>query len=145
MRAINRAWEILGDPERRAAYDLAGSARPDGGGASPAGRTGVRMPAGRRWTPQADDRAWMDDFAAWRADDGRLPEDPPGRGMGPIAVLPSLLLGLAIVIGFVGVALSARPLMALGFGAAFLSVMIFVLLSIRELGRSRSVDRGGRG
>ena len=44
MAELNRAWEILGDPARRAAFDREG----------PAGGPGATATRSRAWTPRAD-------------------------------------------------------------------------------------------
>jgi curved DNA-binding protein CbpA len=52
MEAINAAWEVLGDPKRRAAHDrqraLQAAAARSGTGASPDGTTGESAPPGPR-------------------------------------------------------------------------------------------------
>lgn len=141
MQAANRAWAVLGDADARADHDR--ELESGGGRARATDGPRFRMPKGASWRPRADDTAWMDDYGAWRDEDERLPEDPPGRGMGPVAIVPSLLMGIAVIVGFTGTALSSRPLLAIAFAAGLLSVLLFVLLSIRELGRSRAADRTG--
>lgn len=143
MREVNEAWEILGDRALRADYDRA-RLRPRRGSAGPARSSGgPEVPEGKGWTPRADDTGWQQDFAAWRDEDARLADDPPGRGAGPIMVLPTGLVLAAAISSFLGVVLEARPLLAFAFGAFFVAVMLFVILPFRELGRSRSSDRTG--
>jgi len=139
MREVNEAWEILGSGERRAEYDRERSE----GRSSGTEADGLTMPAGKGWTPRSGDRGWQTDFAAWRDEDARLPEDPPGSGTGPMVMVPSALIVLAVFSGFIGVVLESRALMAVAFGAFIAAVLLFIILPFRELIRSRSGDPTG--
>ncbi len=75
MAALNRAWEILGDPARRAEHDRAR-------------RAAERRTAERRATedPAAEGRAatQVDDTSAARASHGPAAGPPPGRPSGSV-------------------------------------------------------------
>lgn len=137
MQILNEAWEVLGDPDRKAGYDL--SVRrphtPPTERIRPAHRS---MPAGKGWTPRRGDTGWMDDHASWRSEDERLPEDEPATGARRgFATVPPLLVALAAVTGFVGVVLEARPMLAIAFIAFIIAVGLFILLPMFEMSRSR--------
>ena len=145
MQEVNEAWSVLGDPARRGRYDDQVRAGTAGTGeAVPVGSHGPVTPAGKGWTPRADDDAWMSDFDAWRDETDRLPPEPvPTRSStsrGLVAVLPLGLFGAAVVLGSVALALSARPLLAAAFICLASSALLFFLVPLREMLRHRTQD-----
>ncbi|MCU1453547.1 MAG: chaperone protein DnaJ [Acidimicrobiales bacterium] len=136
MQEINEAWQVLGDPDRRARFDL--DVRHGSAGSGP---TGERPSRGKPWTPRAGDDAWMDDFGSWRDDSDLLAPDPiHPRRRNPWMVLPVALFALGVLSGVLGMVLTARPLL----GAALLSVSasaaLFVTLPILAMTRQRQRD-----
>jgi hypothetical protein len=139
MQEINEAWEVLGDVDRRARYDLdvrQGTTRTGADAARPGGGSG-RKP----WTPRPGDDAWMDDFGAWRDDTDLLAPDPvrPHR-RNPWMVLPVALFALGILSGILGMVLTARPLLATALLAIAVSAVLFVMLPIFAMTRQRQRD-----
>lgn len=130
MRELNRAWECLSDPTRRARYDM---------GLRSAGRPGA-----------SESRSAGSDDARWQPYD---PSPDPGfderhdrpitRGGLPgwLRVAPALtfLGGVACIIlgGFVGI----LPVVALGFFSLLASVALFVIAPLVAL---TSSNRGAR-
>ena len=95
------------------------------------------MPAGKGWTPRPGDDAWMEDFDAWASETDELPPDPPrSTGRRVVTVLPVGLFFAAIASVFVGLALGARALLALGAVLVILSAGLFILLPMFEMARS---------
>lgn len=141
MRRVNAAWEVLGDPERREAHDRDLRSGGSTSSATSPGSNRFTMPAGRSWTPRADDDEWMHDFSAWRDHDERLAEDPVGDTR-PSVVIGPIVIATAIVLAFVGVALDNRTLLAVGFAGVLLGAAIMVILPFLELARGRRRDRG---
>jgi len=154
MQAVNAAWAVLGDPAARADYDrdlaASGRAGPGRGGGAAGARTGSggarsgargpTVPPGKGWTPRADDTGWQRDFAAWRAEDERLPEDAAGRSRSVVLTLPAAAAAVAAVAGFLGVVLRSRALLAVAAIAFFTAVTLFVVLPLFELTRGRADD-----
>lgn len=138
MQAANRAWAVLGDPTRRADHDR--ELDPGRGPTPTAEGSRFRMPEGASWRPRADDTGWMDDFAAWRDEDERLPDDPEGRPRTVVIVGP-LLIAAAVVCVFLGAALDSRTMLAVGFASVLLGVAFMIVLPFVELIRSRRRDR----
>ncbi len=97
------------------------------------------MPAGKGWTPRPGDDAWQRDFAAWADEEDELAPDaaPPPRHRGPLAVVPVALFALAVLAGFLGVVLDARPLLAGALIALVVSAAAFVMLPIYLMSRGR--------
>lgn len=141
MRALNRAWTVLGDPVRRAAYDRAlAGAGPDGAGPGFGGRGG---PASATVPPPG-----------WVADDG-WPVDPEqrltaeewadlvdGRPIGPTKALEGwwAILPPATLMATVGLVVAAFFFQApalLGFAAGMfvLAGGLFVLAPLRAMTR----------
>ena len=54
--------------------------------------------------------------------------------------MPIALFGMAVLCGFLGLVLSARPLIAAGFISLALSGALFVMLPIYEMSRGRHRD-----
>lgn len=142
MQLANEAWEILGDVSARQLYDASirlavgpptERIRPD--------RDPV-TPPGKGWTPRRSDDGWQRDFRAWADEDETLAPDRPGarRNRGVLSIVPIALFGLAVLCGFLGLVLSARPLIAAGFISLALSGALFVMLPIFEMSRGRHRD-----
>jgi hypothetical protein len=131
MRDVNAAWAALSDPARRRAYDdgLAHS-RP----AAPRPR-----PAGHGWRPRHDDDGWMGDFESWRDETDVLPPDPPGPRR-PVRLLPAAVLAAGALVAVIGLVLSSRPVLAVAFMLAGISLALWVWLPLVELSRSRHSD-----
>src|SRR5690606_26882369 len=115
----NEAWAVLGDPAQRADYDRKQPGhRPRPAGAERTAATGpVVTPAGKGWTPRADDTRWQRNYAAWRDEDERLPEDPPSTRRRVMLTVPVALVVLALAIGLAGAAMSSRAFLAASFVA----------------------------
>lgn len=132
MRDVNEAWSALSDPARRQAYDKTLlRARP---AEAPRPR-----PAGKGWTPRTDDDRWMDDYAGWRAETDLLPPDPSGPRR-PVRLLPPGILAVGGLVAVVGLVLAARPVLAVAFMLAGISLALWIWLPLVELAKSRSQD-----
>lgn len=139
MQVINQAWAVLGRAESRERYDL--------GFRTPVGPTAERVrnrstsevPEGKGWTPRADDDGWMDDYQGWMAEDERPRPDraEAGRQRGAMAVVPVALFVLAVLAIFLGMAMGVRGLIAGGFAAGIFSAVLFVIMPVIEMSRSR--------
>lgn len=138
MQEVNEAWAVLGDPSRRAGYDL-GLERARSGDGDPGGTRAGPMspPPGKGWTPRADDTGWQQDFAAWRDEDDRLGEDPPGTARRVLLTVPVALVVLGMLLGLTGAALASRGLIAAAFAVLALAAILFVMLPVFEMTRSR--------
>lgn len=113
MRAINEAWAVLGDSQRRAVHDreLARRTAPAGGS----------MPARRQGRPSP------------------VPE-PPTSGVSPpraLTMLPPTLLFAAMLCFGIGMVLGQMPIIAFGLALAILGGISFVLVPVATMARSR--------
>jgi DnaJ domain len=111
MQELNAAWHVLGDADRRRAYDLT-----------------LRRPAPAPAFVAAADEVEVDDVPA-----ARLPEDLAGPGEARhrwLAVAPVCLMVVAVLAGAVGVVTSVLPLVALAGGCGVMSFGLFVLAPI---------------
>lgn len=139
MQVINQAWAVLGNAKDRERYDL-GFRTPVGPAADRVRtRPAAEMPDGKGWTPRADDDGWIDDYQGWMTEDERPRPDrsEPPRQRIALAVLPVGLFVLAVLSIFLGMALGARPLIAGGFAAGIFSAVLFVIMPVIEMSRSR--------
>ena len=137
MQVINRAWAVLGEPAAREQYDLTFRS-PIGRHAERVRSTNLATPPGKSWTPRADDDGWQADYRSWADEDERLrPDRPEPRTRGVLAVIPVGLFALAVVAIFLGLVLSARPLVAGGFAAGIFSAVLFVIMPVVEMSRGR--------
>jgi hypothetical protein len=124
MRAVNEAWTVLGDPERRRRYDL--------------------ERGHRRHTPPG---AWagMPDAPAEAPVD--LEDDRPVRVTiavpRSLTLLPVGLFAAAIGTGIIGVFARAPALLALAMMFVVLSGLLFVASPFVALYASRRSTRGG--
>lgn len=142
MQAITEAWHVLGDVDRRADYDDRRRRRRTGQTTPASHRTRAGrpdMPEGKGWTPRPGDDGWMDDFDAWADDRPRAPIDAPPDSdrRNPAALLPVGLFALAVASGFLGMVFESRGLLALSVGGLVLSSVLFVVLPLVEMTRSR--------
>jgi hypothetical protein len=141
MLEVNAAWAVLGDPERRAAYDRVAR---DGGpsqGAAPVGRDGRVQPAKpnrKGWTPRADDTGWMSDFDKWKEEADQLPPDLPGAGTrNPWRVLPIGVFVASVAIGCFALVSMIRALLALAYVGVAVSAVLFIAFPLLEMTRRR--------
>lgn len=90
MRRVNRAWEILSSPSRRAEYDAGVGAR-----AAPAGGhwAGVR----RRAPAEPAAPSWTAAYGAGRAYADTGSDDSPLRWAGLLLIVPVVILSIAIL------------------------------------------------
>lgn len=137
MQELNVAWAVLGDPAARAAYDLERARAADPGVARRAARE-PDVPAGKGWTPRADDDGWMRDFDAWADERDELaPDEPPSTRRGVALVAPVGLFAAAGVTIFLGALFGARPLVALAVILLVASAGLFFVLPMVEMARGR--------
>lgn len=139
MQEVNEAWAVLGDPAARADYDrtLPGTRSRPAMSRKSSRRAPTTPPPGKGWTPRADDTRWMRDYEGWQAEDERLPEDSPSNRNRVILIVPVVLVVVALAVGLIGVAMSSRPLLAASFVAAAIAAILFVMLPVLEMARSR--------
>lgn len=141
MQHINEAWTILGDTAERERYDLTLQVRTVPPTERIRPNRDPQVPDGKGWTPRADDDGWQRDFRGWADEDGRL-EEEVGDGPDAVKLLPLALFGVGVLIGFVGMAMDERGLLALAMVAIAASAILFIMLPAREMIRSRSRGRG---
>lgn len=130
MQQVNRAWAVLGDPGRRAAYDAALAAtappapprwRPDGG-ANPA------------FVPYDDG---SDGSADDDADDADEFADGPGRPMPRLLqVLPAALAAVAFGALVIGFMTSLPELVGAGVVLGIFALVAFVAVPIVAVARA---------
>ncbi len=141
MQELNQAWEVLGDRSARAAYDRSLATAADPGVARRAARepgSGPEVPAGKGWTPRADDTGWMSDFDAWADEHDELPPDVPrSPRRKAVTLLPIGLFAAALVCGFVGLVVQLDELVALAAVCVILAGGLFVMLPMYEMSRGR--------
>lgn len=127
MREINRAWEVLGTPESRAAYDRSlDGGRPGAGvaatGGSPGGSDTVIRPPSSEFRPYFDDDEDDDDSWRYEPDEGD-PDSVPPRGL----LMAPPALGLAgVVLIAVSLAAKAAPIAVVGAVCLVLSALLFL-------------------
>jgi hypothetical protein len=144
MRRLNAAWQVLGDPARRAAYDR----RLAGGRARTAGEAGRAGGSGRSWGPAGAAAPGRPGDDGWvpAGDMDLTPEEwadlADGRPLGETlalagwwAILPpaTLLAAVGLMVGafFFG----APVLLALSGGMFALALGLFVLAPLRAMTR----------
>jgi hypothetical protein len=142
MQELNQAWEVLGDVGARAAYDRALNTVGDPGVARRAAREPQaprpQVPEGKGWTPRADDDGWMTDFDAWADESDELaPDAPRSARRKVVTVLPMALFAVAVVSGFVGLAVRLNALVAFAAVCVILAAGLFVMLPMYEMSRGR--------
>jgi curved DNA-binding protein CbpA len=132
MRAINEAWSVLGDPDRRHRYDLEL-------GTATAGTGWAAHPPGGGGAVEADDAADLDDLDDYR---------PFGDGVpasGWFAVVPVALFGASIGLGVLGVLLGLPAVVGGAVLAFALSCLAFVAAPLLALYSSRRGTGAGGG
>lgn len=140
MKSVTEAWYVLGNVDRRAHYDLL---RRQGTSTPVTERTRTRpepdVPAGKGWTPRPGDDEWIDDFDTWADDRERfLPDDDIDSGRrNPVAVVPVALFVLAVVVGFLGLVVDSREMLAAAVAGVILSSVLFVILPLVAMTRHR--------
>lgn len=120
MRAVNEAWRVLSDPERRRVYDE--RTRPDNS-TSPG------------WVAPDDDDDW----------DPSMLDDTPIDGVKtstPMALAPFATFSAGVVCVVVGMIVSAG-LLALGLILIVLSGVAFFVVPFLTMAESRRRDLGG--
>lgn len=137
MQALNEAWEVLSDPARRAAHDRELAVATDPGVARRAARE-PQPPPGKGWTPRADDDGWMTDFRAWADETDELaPDRPRSARRNAVTILPPALVAAAVVLGFVGLLIDLREVVALAAVCLIVAAGLFVFLPMFEMSRGR--------
>jgi len=132
MSDLNAAWHVLGDPQRRAAYDRQLAQRP----AAAAGSSAAAPFAGAD-----EDGAWDPDGGVFRsaqewadlADPRPLRPTRPLEGWG--AILPPATLLAAVGSIFGAFIFRAPSLLALAGGMLVLALGLFVLAPLRAMRR----------
>jgi hypothetical protein len=139
MRQLNAAWQVLGDPVRRAAYDRvlargpAGSPAPGAGfGAGP-----VQGRPGADWPPYVEHDLTAEEWADL-ADGRPLRETMALEGWWAIA--PPAALVVAMFTLFLGVWFTSPPLVAIAVGLFALALGLFVLAPLRAMARRPPKD-----
>lgn len=122
MRALNEAWSVLSDPDRRARYDrsLAPSLGPEAarppvtGPVRPGHEPDPRYPAGES----------LDDLEDLDLDDRpvRVTVELPRW----LRLVPMATVGAALLAVFVGTVVASEPLLALGLMLGLLAFLFFV-------------------
>lgn len=130
MSELNAAWQVLRDPERRAAYDRLLARRPAAGRPADAGAA-----AGARPAPGWEDGALSDEWADLADIVDTRPIRPVQSLEGWWAMLPPATL-LAALGAFVGAFVFMAPgLFALSGGLFLLALGLFVLAPLRAMSR----------
>jgi hypothetical protein len=139
FRRVNVAWRVLGDPDRRRAYDhlLA-----TGGGDVTGLDDGAATGAPRGHGPGGAHRSWAAADDGLSADDDDLADLLDGRPLGETmalegwwAILPPGTLAAAVVtLGF-GIFFVSPPVVALSVGLFVLALGLFVLAPLRAMAK----------
>ena len=137
MRQLNAAWHVLGDPQRRAAYDrLLARGVQDGpgqgfGATHAPHRSGG--PAGPEWAPDLGDLDLTADEILDLLDDRPMRQTMALAGWW--AILPPGTLVAAAATMFLGVWFMSPPVVALAVGLLVLALGLFVLAPLRAMAR----------
>lgn len=126
MRTVNQAWSVLGDAERRRAYD--------------ADRREERRAAHRQGMPDPEFVPYDDE----EVEDARLLDDTPVRGTQVprwVQMLPVGLLGVGLFAASAGLAASFSPFLALGVVCVVLSGLAFLGAPALAVMRSYRAER----
>jgi len=144
MREVNEAWTVLGDPARRALYDLTlpGPAAPPVGGSSSLVRPGYEPDP--RYDPFDDVAAGEGEEGVWGWSAGMDPEDRP---FGPPIVLPRWLrlvpagtFATSVATTVVATILTSGPLLAFGLMLFVLACVFFLAAPFMALLTARRGD-----
>lgn len=127
MRAINEAWEVLGDPARRMAYDRAQGMAPE---AALDARPFEPFDAGEDDLDPRDlpDEPYRDEWGR----DGRL-----GRGA---TLAPVIAFAASVVLGAVGMVVGSVGLLALALISLLAACLGFVVIPLLALSRASRND-----
>lgn len=134
MRQINAAWQVLGSPASRAAYDATLGL----GGASP----GPAVTKSKVDVPSASFRPYFDrdedDDDSWRyePDQGDPATAPPRL----LLIAPPVLLAASAVVLVAGFASEGQTLVAVAMIGLFFAALLFVGAPLVTLLRSRSAE-----
>ncbi len=147
MRAINAAWETLGNPKRRSAYDRELRVRTAStGGEAADGRRSDPNGAGEHRFAAADpfetDRFNGDDFDEDDFDDdaeAETTETSPGPGWLVMSAPGTLVFGWVVVV--LGALTDVEGFMVIGVVTLCLSAALFLAASLMALAASRRADR----
>lgn len=120
MRAINEAWAVLGDADRRRAHEAERPPEPF-----------------RPFSPDAEDEADPRDAP----DVPYRPAPPPTLGGRARTMAPVLLFFAAIGVAIFGAVVNLPALMAVGFALFLLSCVGFLVVPLLALSRARQ-DEG---
>lgn len=133
MRSVNEAWAVLGDPQRRSAYDrtLSAGDRPGSAAGAPAAG-GIRRPS-TTFRPLHDEDE--DDDDSWRYEpDEYDPRTGLGRGLTlgpPLLVFAGFgLLAVSLIVGL-------RALAALAVACLLLAGVLFLGAPVVALFKSQ--------
>jgi len=130
MQQVTAAWAVLGNADRRRAYDL--TRRPPSATAGSKTRTASNGEDPYRFVPfDLDDDPPMPDIDA----DGRQTH-PRGLSLAPV-----LLLALALGSLVVGAVTRLAPLLALGMASFAASVVLFIVVPLVALTSSQRGER----
>ena len=139
MRAVNEAWAVLGDADRRRAYDRA--------------RAGPTRPVYPSPTSSASDRArWAEpapseevrDWRAYAAAGGPLSRGPRSVGEQIIVLAPAAFLAFAVLCVLAWGLIGWPPFLGIAVVSSVVAASGFFMLPIWVMARS-SRPRGGTG
>lgn len=132
MAAVNAAWEVLGDPLRRRAYDV---------------EIGETVRPGSGWKPLDDDENDTDRLGGIGIDDLDDWSDRPARPPRPsdlLVMLPVLVTLCAVGLFFFSAMAGSTKLRALSLCFVPIAFLGFVAAPLLTMLRSRSKDDGWR-
>lgn len=142
MRALNAAWQVLGDPARRAAYDRELASRASSRGSAGNGGPGSTRAAGPGssptaddWPPEGDDLDVAADLRADLADGDPLRETMALEGWWAILPPGTLLAAVGLMVG--AVFFTSPAMLALSGGTFVLALGLFVLAPLRAMAQRR--------
>jgi len=143
MQLANEAWAVLGDPARKERYDLSLTmpAAPPTERIRP--NRGPEVPAGKPWTPRRGDDGWQKDFSSWADDTDAADEFEDGGPKavhGTVAILPVVVFAVSVLSIILGVVLTARPMVAIGFIGVVAAGALFFLVPALAMSRGRHHD-----
>lgn len=144
MQAVNAAWQVLGDPIRRAAYDRALS-RSTGAGrsAGAAGSTGTGAAGNGSGTAPPDDR-WTPGVGEWDLTAEEWADLADGRPIGQTmalsgwwAILPPGMVVASVVALFGAFYFTSPVLLAASGGCIIMAMGLFVLAPLRAMAKRK--------
>jgi len=129
MQRVNEAWSVLGDTQRRAAYDR-GIGRPRPGEAP----RRPWMPVEPEDPDEVDPRDLLDDTPI--GDGGRIPR--------ALQLAPPLLLAVSVIAVLIGAVTSIPGVLALGLIAGAVGALLFVFAPFFAVLRSTRSGAAGQ-